>query len=148
MPTALFPHQIATDAQLKVASNLIETKLRIAINAPDTVLFVASTVGFAPDMLVSIDKEIISIAGVMPAPDSTLQVATSGRGFDGTTATTHAAGAKVSILIDAWHHNALSAEVKAIQTALGPNLANISPSGINSSIYNFNPQQPGSSLIV
>jgi hypothetical protein len=148
MPTALFPSQIATDAQLKVAANLIETKLRIAINATDTVLFVASTVGFAPDMLVSIDKEIISIAGVMPAPDSTLQVATSGRGFDGTTATTHAAGAKVSILIDAWHHNALSAEVKAIQTALGPNLANISPSGINSSIYNFNPQQPGGSLIV
>jgi hypothetical protein len=75
-------------------------------------------------------------------------VAAGGRGFDGTAAASHAAGVKVSLLIDAWHHNALAAEVTAIQATLGPNLANISTGGISSSTYNWAAQTPGGSLIV
>jgi hypothetical protein len=97
----------------------------VAIDAANTILFVPSIAGFAANMLVSIDKEIIAIVDVVAAPNPALLVATGGRGFDGTSAAPHAAGAKVSILIDAWHHNALAAEVQAIEAFIGPNGQNI-----------------------
>src|SRR4029450_906945 len=48
--------------------------------------------------------------------------------FDGTFASPHAPGRVLAAYIDAWHHNALAAEVKAIEQALGPNLSNITGS--------------------
>jgi hypothetical protein len=149
-PTPVFPAAIATDAQLKVANNLVQTTLRVSVDSVNTILFTASTAGFTANCLVSIDKEIMAIASVVSAPNPSLIVATGGRGFDGTTAASHAAGAKVSLFIDAWHHNVLSAEVKAIETFLGPNGQNIGAASylVVSTQYDFAAQTPGGSLVV
>jgi hypothetical protein len=150
-PSPVFPAAIATDVQLKVANNLIQTTLRVNIDGSNTILFVASTAGFTANCLVSIDKEIVAIDTVVSGPNPSLIVASGGRGFDGTSATTHAAGAKVSMFIDAWHHNALSAEVKAIEQFIGPNGQNI---GVGytvylvSKAYDFAPQSPGGALSI
>jgi len=146
-PTPVFPGAIATNAQLKVANNLVQTTLRVAVDGTNTILFVASTAGFAANMLVSIDKEIIAIDSVTASPNPALVVASGGRGFDGTSAAAHAVGAKVSVLIDAWHHNVLAAEVRAIEQALGPNLTNVPQSGwYNTAQYNFAPIVSGSGV--
>jgi len=149
-PVAVFPAAVATDAQLKVANNLITTSLRVAIDASNTILFVNSTAGFPANCLVSIDKEIIAIQTIQTSPNPALIVISGGRGFDGTAAAAHSAGAKVALYIDAWHHNALAAEVKAIESALGPNLGNVTTmasGALDASKYNFTPQSPGGSLI-
>ena len=151
-PSPAFPAAVATDAQLKVANNLVQTGLLVAVNAANTILFVNSTAGFVPNCLVSIDNEIIAIASVIPSPNPQLIVASGGRGFDGTTAASHSSGAKVSmLLIDAWHHNALAAEVKAIEAFMGPNGQNLTSGGqgiFYAASYDFAAQQPGGSLIV
>jgi len=148
-PSPAFPAAVATDATLKVANNLIETKLRVAIDAANTALFVNSTAGFVPNCLVSIDKEIIAIADIVDSPNPMLVVAAGGRAFDGTTAAPHAAGARVAMLIDAWHHNVLATEIKAIEAFIGPNGQNLA-SGIYGQVisadYNFASQAPGDSL--
>jgi len=151
-PTPVFPAAIATEANLKVANNLTQTTLRVGVDAVNTILFVQSTAGFGPHMLVSIGSEIIAIEDVTGAPNPALLVASGGRGFDGTTAAAHSAGAKVQVLIDAWHHNALSTEIQAIEEFLGPNgqnLTSLSGSGAFRSLsYSFAPQSPGGSLAV
>lgn len=146
-PTAVFPNAIATDAALKVANNRIETKLRTAIDAVNTILFVDSTDGFKANSLVSIDKEIVAVESVTGTPNPALVVAAGGRGFDGTSAAAHAGGARVQMLIDAWHHNVLAAEIKALETFLGPQGQNLAAlQGYRSTSYNFSPQVPGGSL--
>jgi hypothetical protein len=146
-PTPVFPTAIATDAQLKVANNLVKSSLKVSAAATDTILFVTSTAGFVPNCLVSIDKEIISVASIAAGPNPSLVVASGGRGFDGTAAAQHSAGAAVSMLIDAWHHNVLAGEVKAIETALGANLINVSgDTRLISTKYIFTPQTPGGTL--
>jgi hypothetical protein len=146
-PTAVFPGAVATDSQLKIANNLIQTTLKVGIDASNTILFVSSTAGFTANCLVSIEKEIIAIASVVSTPNPQLIAASGGRGFDGTTAVAHGAGAKVSMFIDAWHHNALSSEIKAIETALGPNLANVAADPrLISTKFIFTPQAPGGAL--
>lgn len=146
-PTPVFPGAVATDQQLKVANNLITTTLKVAANPTDTILFVNSTAGFVPNCLVSIDKEILAVTSVTASPNPMLTVATGGRGFDGTAAAQHPGGAKVSMLIDAWHHNVLSAEIKAIETALGANLANVGKFPyLISTDFRFAARTPGGSL--
>jgi hypothetical protein len=148
-PTPVFPAALATSAQLKVANNLIATTLRVGVDAVNTVLFVTSAAGFLPNTLVSIDKEIIAIDSVVTAPNPALVVATGGRGFDGTSAAAHSANARVAMLIDAWHHNALAAEVQAIEAFIGPNGQNIGGAAywIFSKPYDFPAQTPGGSLV-
>jgi hypothetical protein len=54
------------------------------------------------------------------------------------------------MLIVAWHHNALRAEIEAIETALGPNLSKViaaSPIVVSNTLQ-FTPQSPGGSLVV
>jgi len=71
------------------------------------------------------------------------------RGFDGTTPVVHLASAVVSGFVDAWHHNALTAEIEAIEQALGPNLSAIPASPwLISKTYDFAAQTPGGSLVV
>jgi hypothetical protein len=138
---------VATNAQLKVANNLVQTTLSVAIDGANTILFVASTAGFVANSLISVDKEIMAVASVSAAPNPSLTIASGGRGFDGTSPVAHSPGAKVSMYIDAWHHNSVAAEVIAIEAALGPSLQNVSSAWRTiSSKYIFNPQQPGVAL--
>jgi len=148
-PTAVFPSAIATDGQLKVANNLIQTTLKVGAGSADTILFVNSVAGFVANCLVSIDGEIAAIASVTSGGTPQLNVASGGRGFDGTAAATHNAGAKVSMFIDAWHHNAVSTEIKAIETFLGPNGQNLNTQltgYVLNTAYQFAPQTPGGVL--
>ena len=145
-PVAQYPAAVVTDQSLKVAANKVQTSLRGNIGAGDTIITVGDASRLVKDMLLTIDSEIVSISAIS---GNTLTVV---RGFDGTFAASHASGRTLSAEIDAWHHNALVAEVEAIEAALGPNLANVG--GASSSpfviagTYNFTPQSPGGSLVV
>ena len=56
---------------------------------------------------------------------NTLYVCPNGRGFDNSFAVFHVGGAKVSGMVTAYAMNRHSAEIEAIETALGPNLSNV-----------------------
>ena len=129
--TAQFPGAIVTDSQLGVAANNIQTTLTQFAGSTATTFNVASTTQLAANMLLSLDgAEIVHVCSVNTGA-GTFSVGVSscpnvdGRGFDSTTAVTHNAGASVTANIDAWHHNAMKAEMEAVQTALGINLGNI-----------------------
>jgi hypothetical protein len=140
-PIAAFPTRVATAADLKVANNGIQTTLTTPIGTADTTIRVGSGAGFAPNQLASIDSEIVTITGII---GTTITVGQ--RGFDGTAAAAHVIGAPVRLLVDAWHHNAVSTEVMAIENFLGPGGQNLG--AIKSSAnYNFAAQTPGGSLI-
>jgi hypothetical protein len=141
MPTARFPTAIATQADLKLAANLVKSSLATSITASDTIVTVRDGSQFQPNMLLSIDQEIMA-AGAVNGNNITI----AQRGFDGTTAAPHAASAIVSVFIDAWHHNQPAAEIMAIENFLGPNGQNLTPS-ITSGSYIFPPQTPGGNLI-
>ena len=159
--TAVYPGAVATDDQLKVAANRVQTKLMANITSADTTIVVQSSTGWAANMLATIGSEVISICGVA---GNTLRVGAAsgscpnvnGRGYDSTTAAAHSTGpcttavttGCVSNYQPAWYHNALAAELKATQTALGANLGNVSQAGtFDTARHNFTPQLPGTNLV-
>lgn len=149
LPVPRYPSSVVTDASLKIAANQVTTTLVGHAGAGDTILRVSDTSRLVVDMLLTIDNEIVSVSAIDTAGNTIIVV----RGFDGTVPSSHNAGRTLAAYIDAWHHNALAAEVKAIETALGPNLSNISGAGagagaINAATYNFAAQAPGGNLVV
>lgn len=144
LPVPRYPASVVTDASLKVAANQIQTTLALRVSSLDSVFKVSDTSRLVVDMLLSIDNEIVSVSSI-DAGQSTIAVV---RGFDGTVATPHNAGRLLQAFIHAWHHNALAAEVKAIEAALGANLSNITGStAIVSRSYAW-VRQPGGTLSV
>lgn len=144
VPAAAFPGRVATNADLIVAVDRQQTSLLLPMAATDTVMTVLNPSMIGAYNLLSIDNEIVKTTGA-PAGN----VVPISRGFDGTVPAAHLANALVSGFIDAYHHNALVAEVEAIETALGPNLSQISGAGsplVFSYQYNFVPQTPGGTL--
>lgn len=121
--TAKYPTAVATDADLMVARNRVSTTLSASITAGATSLRVASATNIVVNMLLTIDSEIVKVTGVS---GTTLTVT---RAFDSTTAAAHSVGRPVEARIAAWHHNAIAAEVKAIQTTLGANMVNVPGGG-------------------
>jgi hypothetical protein len=150
MATAKFPTAVATDTDLKIAVNGISTVLRGNISEGDTVLAVANASGIVADTLLTIGRrEIVAVTAVS---GNNITVT---RGFDGTTARAFSTGAEVAGYPAAWNFNQLAAEVKAIETALGPGLSNVGgapsiavTSRRISTDYNFTPQSPGGSLVI
>jgi hypothetical protein len=143
-PTPIYPAAIAGDGQLTIAVNRFQTTITQPIGSGDTQMTVADASQIVTNMLLSLDKdgEIVRVTG---APAG--KVVPISRGFDGTTAVLHLSGATVSGMVDAWHHNALVAEVQAIQTTLGPNLSLIPVSPmVFSTQYDFPAQTPGGTL--
>jgi hypothetical protein len=141
-PAAVFPGGIAGDINLAVAANQLQTTLAATMAIGDLSMIVADPSSIVAGMLFSIDAEIVQ-ASSAPAGSS---VPVS-RGFDGTAPATHLTGAAVSGLIDAWHHNALVAEIEAIEQTLGAHLSNIpATSVVTTTPYNFPAQTPGGSL--
>lgn len=115
--SASWPTSVATDANLSVAVNSLQTTLASGIDAAVTTIPLVSTTGFPTAGYVTIDNEVLSYTGVS---GGNLTGAT--RGADGTTAATHNSGAAVSATIVAAHHNSLKDEVKAVETYLSANL--------------------------
>ncbi len=130
--TAKFPTSVAGNGQLMVAGNNVASTLGASAGAADTSLTVTSTTGFVANMLLTFsDSNEIAVICSVSAPNQLFLgyggtcPSISGRGFDGTTATTHASGAAIADWYTAWHHNALRVEIEAIETTLGANLANV-----------------------
>jgi hypothetical protein len=144
IPAAAYPGRIATNSDLIVAVDRQQTTLLLPLNASATSMTVFDPSMIVAYSLLSIDNEIVKTTGV-PAGN----VISIVRGFDGTAPSAHLAGALVSGLIDAYHHNALVSEIEAIETALGPNLSAIPVSPlIVANAYQFTPQTPGGNLVV
>lgn len=114
---AFWPTSVATDANLYVAVNSLQTTLAGAINSAVTTITLTSSSNFPTAGAVTIDSEVIFYTGISGA-DLTGCV----RGSDGTTAASHGAGVPVGATIVAFHHNGLKNEIIAIETSL--NFAN------------------------
>jgi hypothetical protein len=138
--TAAYPAAVATDAQLTVARNRVQTTLALGMAATDTIVTLTSATGVVVNMPLSIDSEIVLVTAITP-------YITVQRAFDSTAAASHAARAVVSAYLVAWPINALDAEVKAIEATLGPNLGNVKGAALNTASYNFAAQTPGGALI-
>lgn len=149
LPVARYPASVVTDDSLKIAANQIETTLVGKVGSGDVIFRVSDASRLVANMLLSIDSEIVNVSAI----DYTASTVNVVRGFDGTVPCPHNPGRALKANIDAWHHNSLAAEVKAIEAALGANLANVggpggaSP-GVMATAYDFTPQSPGGSLVV
>ena len=142
-PAARFPAAVATDSDLAIAVDRQQTALALPCDSVSSSMTVTDASKISAYNLLSIDNEIVKVT----APPSGNLVPIQ-RGFDGTAPALHLSGATVSGFIDAWHHNALVAEIEAIQQALGANLSNIPASSqLIASGYNWS-QAPGGSLAV
>ena len=119
-PPAAFPGRIATDSDLAIGVDRLQTMLAWPLDNAAASMTVSDASQIVANTLLSIDNEIVRVTGA--STGTQLPIA---RGFDGTTPATHLAGATVSGFIDAWHHNSLVSEVEAIENALGPNLSRI-----------------------
>jgi len=114
--TAKFPSAIATDNDLLVGKDRSASTLSSGIDASTLSIPVVDGSVFVQDEVITIDQEqmlLCSVAG------NSLTVCSGGRGFAGTSATTHDSGANVRGHITAWHHNALREEIQAIETQIG-----------------------------
>ncbi len=145
IPAAAFPGRVATNADLIVAVDRQQTTLLLPLSAGGAAMTVLDPSMIVAYSLLSIDNEIVKVTG--PPAGNVIPVS---RGFDGTTPASHLANAPVSGLVDAYHHNALAAEIEAIETFMGPNGANLlttSGDAIYSKTYDFVAQQPGGTLV-
>ena len=141
-PSAVYPGAVATDSSLAIAVDRQQTRLALPLNATDTAMTVVNPSVIVAYCLLTIDAETVKVTSA-PAGN----VVPISRGFDGTTPALHLASATVSGFIDAYHHNALVAEIEAIETALGPNLSRVPTTAFTvSSPYNFAPLTPGGAL--
>jgi hypothetical protein len=144
IPTAAYPGRLATDSDLIVAVDRQQTILLLPLGTGDNTMTVLDASMIQAYNLLSIDNEIVKSTG---AP--TGNVIPVSRGFDGTVPAVHFAGTAVAGLVDAYHHNGLVAEIKAIEQALGPGLSNISTSqSVVSTDYKFGPVVSGAGVSV
>lgn len=112
-----FPAALDTANDLLVAVNSWAGLTTGAITDLSTTIPVTSTSGLqATNGLVAIDNEVIAYSTLS---GSALLGCT--RGFDGTVAAAHSAGAAVEQRIVAAHHNRLASAILAIENALGVN---------------------------
>lgn len=114
---AIWPSAVATDADLYVAVNSLQTTLATALGTGDTSVVLASATGFPVAGAVTIGNEVIFYTNISGA---TLTGCT--RGADGTTAATHSVGVPVGAAIIAFHHNGLKNEIEALETWLDSHL--------------------------
>ena len=142
-PAARFPGAIATDSDLAIAVDRQQSALASSLDSVSTSMTVTNAAVITAYNLLSIDSEIVKVTA---AP--TGNVVPIQRGFDGTVPTLHSAGALVYGYIDAWHHNALVAEVEALEQTLGANLANLPAASppVPNTAYDFAAQTPGGAL--
>lgn len=108
-----WPTSVATDANLFVAVNSLETTLSSAIDNVVTTIPLTSVVGFPTAGAIAIDLEVIFYTGIS---GSSLTGCT--RGADGTVAASHLILAPVAAAIVAYHHNVLKDEIEALESSL------------------------------
>lgn len=119
--SAIYPGGVASDTNLFVAANNASTTVTAPIGPADTTLNVSSTALFIAPTLVSIDNEIIAVCS---KTSTTFGVCGSGRGYDRTSAASHAFGSLLAANVTSWYHNQVAAEIKSIETNALKNAAN------------------------
>lgn len=120
---ASYPSSLASNITLLQANNNAQTTLTTPLSSVGLTLNVTSAATFILfPTVITIDFEIIKVCSKTP---TTLVVCSSGRGWDGTSATLHNTSVVVRGNIIDYYHNQLAAEVIAIETFLGINGANI-----------------------
>ncbi len=124
--TAVFPGAVATDTTLGVLCNSAHTKLTASVGASDLTFQVADGSKLCAPGWVTIDSNTpaAEVVKVCSKSDNTVGVCAGGRAAHGS-AVPHGYGALVDGFIDSNYHNQTAAEVKAVQAALGTNLANV-----------------------
>jgi parallel beta-helix repeat protein len=148
-----FPTVVVTD--LPKARNRLQTTLSASMTATQTSMTVASAVGIVANTQLTIGTEIVWVCSVSSL---TLQLGKSscpnidGRGYDvangGAAAAVHTSGSTVSGFVTAAHIRKLNEEVVAIETALGPNLSNLTSTGfLTVTAYDFSAQTCNSSNV-
>jgi len=115
-----FPAALATDNDLMVASNRALSKLTLPIDSQQTSFTVVDGSKFEVPCLVQIDTEILFIGSKSA---NVLQSVT--RGYALTSPAAHGQNTEVKGYMFSYHHNQTSAEIKAIEAALGTNLGNV-----------------------
>lgn len=132
-PSPKFPSSTATWQDLLFAVDQSATTLAAGLTAATLSVTVAAGTGgkFSGNQVVTIDTEQMLVCSVA---SDTLTICPGGRGYAGTMAATHSAGASVRGNYTATHHNRLAAEIKAIEDSLGANMANV---GASASAYRF-----------
>ena len=143
IPAAAYPGRVATSSDLIVAVDQQQTTLLLPMGVSDLTATVLDPSSIKAFNLLSIDSEIVKTIG--PPAGNVVPVS---RGFDGTLPAAHGSGAIVAGFIDAYHHNALVAEVEAIETFLGPNGINLPSASSQQGPIPFPPQTPGGNLVV
>lgn len=111
--SAFWPTSVATNAQLYIAVNSLQTTLSGSIDNVVTTITLGSTTGFQTAGAVTIDSEVIFYTGISGA-----QLTGCTRGADGTTAASHSSGVPVGATVVAFHHNGLKDEIIALETSL------------------------------
>lgn len=119
-----FPGALAGDTDLIIELETASSSLAANITAGDLAITLSSASTFPTSGAIVIDSEIVNYCS---KAGQVLTVCASGRGFSGTGAASHTAGAFVAITKGtAIGHNRLAAEVKAIEAFLGISGANVS----------------------
>jgi len=113
--TAIYPGGAATDQDLLVAKDRSSSTLSTSINNSTLTVIVASGTSFIAKELITIDNEQMIICSIST---NTFTICTGTRGYGGTSAASHTSGVAVRGNVAAYHHNALKAEIKAIETRL------------------------------
>lgn len=143
--TATFPDEVATTSDLLAAANRASSTLSSTVNSSTLTIPVTSGTTFVAYSIVTIENERIKICTV---GGSSLTACSDGRGYDGSTAASHSAGAPVEARVSAYYHNKLAAEIAAIESTLGADLRN-TPAILGekvSTFYDFAAQTPGGTL--
>lgn len=126
--TARYPAAVATNGDLTDMNDRAQSTLAASMSSTATTFTLASGTRFSANMIVTVGSEQIKVCQVV-SNTATVGHAScpnlDGRGFAGTSAASHASGSLVSNFVTAYPFRALREEIKAIETALGPNLANV-----------------------
>jgi hypothetical protein len=150
--TARYPNAIATNTDLTDLADRAQTTLNgSAMNASQTFATVVSSSKFTTNMIITIDNEQMKICSISPANQLNFGNAScpnvDGRGWAGTTATSHQTAVLVSDYFTAYQFKALREEIKAIESTLGTNLSNAGVSYFaDAKNMAFTPLTPGGAL--
>lgn len=112
---AIFPGGTATDTDLQVAKDRSESTLSGSISNSTLSVGVVDGTKFVANQVITIEDEQMQIASIA---SNTLTIATGTRGFNGTTAASHASSTLVYGNAIADHHNKVKDEIIAIETFL------------------------------
>jgi hypothetical protein len=139
------PTTVPTDTDLLVAFDRADTELSAGIDA--ATLSVPVNTGFIFPLasgqatIITIDNERIKVCG---RSGNTLTACVGGRGFAGSSASSHVSGRPVTGRVSAWYHNRMRAEVKAIAQQVVTTTSSVA--ALNAHFYDFTPQTPGTAI--